>query len=67
MLTFDERVVVHRVVTLPGTRMSAERVEGAGFTGYRGTSLIKQSLPLGPYSRTMPRALGGPRGGGVFL
>jgi len=24
---------------------------------YRGTSLIKNSAPLGPYSRSMPRAL----------
>jgi hypothetical protein len=24
---------------------------------YRGSSLIRNSLPLGPYSRTMPRAL----------
>jgi hypothetical protein len=26
---------------------------------FRGTSLIRNSLPLGPYSRTMHRALGG--------
>ena len=26
---------------------------------YRGTLLIRNRLPLGPYSRTMPRALGG--------
>ena len=25
--------------------------------GYRGASLIKSSPPVGPYSRTMPRAL----------
>ena len=25
--------------------------------GYRGTSLIRNSAPVGPYSRTMPRAL----------
>jgi len=24
---------------------------------YRGTSLIRNNAPLGPYSRTMPRAL----------
>ena len=24
---------------------------------YRGNSLIRNSAPLGPYSRTMPRAL----------
>ena len=26
-------------------------------TDYRGTSLIRNSAPLGPYSRSMPRAL----------
>ena len=25
--------------------------------GYRGTSLTRYQLPLGPYSKTMPRAL----------
>ena len=34
---------------------------------YRGTSLISNSPPLGPYSRTMPRALWWSWGGGVFL
>ena len=31
---------------------------------YRGTSLIRNCLLLGPYSRTMPRALWRPSGGG---
>jgi len=35
--------------------------------GYRGTSLIRNCLPLGPYSRTMPRALWGPYEGVRFL
>ena len=34
---------------------------------YRGTSLIKNSTPLGPYSRNMPRALLRLSGGGLFL
>ena len=34
---------------------------------YRGTSLIRNRRPLGPYSRTMPRALRGSKGGGRFL
>jgi len=34
---------------------------------YRGTSLIGNSAPLGPYSRTMPGALWKPEGGGLFL
>ena len=34
---------------------------------YRGTSLIRNSAPLGPYSRTMPRALWWSEGGGLFL
>ena len=29
--------------------------------------LIRNSAPLGPYSRTMPRALWSPWGGGLFL
>ena len=28
-----------------------------GWRCYRGTSLIRNSAPLGPYRRTMPRAL----------
>ena len=34
---------------------------------YRGTSLIRKRLLLGPYSRTMPRVLGGSKGVGRFL
>ena len=34
---------------------------------YRGTSLIRNSAPLGPYRRPMPRALGWSKGGGRFL
>ena len=34
---------------------------------YGGTSLIRNRRPLGPYSRTMPRALWWPYGGGCFL
>ena len=34
---------------------------------YRETSLIRNSAPLGPYSRTMPRALWWSLGGGLFL
>ena len=38
-----------------GCRAEVEGVERLEF--YRGTSLIRNSAPLGPYSRTMPRAL----------
>jgi len=34
---------------------------------YRGTSLIINRTPLGPYSTMMLRALWWPRGGGQFL
>jgi len=34
---------------------------GGSSTNYRGTSLIRNRAPLGPYSRTMPRAIGGGR------
>ena len=36
-------------------------------TGYIGTSLIRNSTSLGPYSRTVPRALWRPYGGGLFI
>ena len=35
--------------------------------GYRATSTIINSAPLGLYGRTMPRALWKPEGGGCFL
>ena len=34
---------------------------------YRGSSLIRNHLPLGPCFRPMPRVLGGSQGGGSFL
>jgi len=34
---------------------------------YRDTSLIRNRLPLGPYSRTMSRDIWWPQGGGGFL
>ena len=34
---------------------------------YGGTSLIRHSAPLGPYSRNLPRALWWSSGGGCFL
>ena len=33
---------------------------------YRGTSLIRKHVPVGPYSRTMPRALWWSQGGGAL-
>ena len=47
-------------VTLFHVQYSLER-------GYRGTSLMKNSAPLGPYNRTMPRALRWAQGRGLFL
>ena len=34
---------------------------------YRGTSLIKELTPLGPFCRPMPQVLGGSEGSGRFL
>ena len=34
---------------------------------YRSTAIIKNSALLGNYTRTMPRALWCPLGGGLFL
>ena len=36
---------------------SASAEEGEVERDYRGTSLMRKRTPLGPYSRTMPRAL----------
>ena len=47
--------------------MAAGRIRIKGGGGYRGTSLIRDSAPLGLYSRTMPRALWWPQGIGLFL
>ena len=38
-----------------------------GHVHCRGASPIRNSAPLGPYRRTMPRVLGWPEGGGGFL
>ena len=46
------------------------RIKVAGMrapVGYRGTSLIRNSATLGPYSRNTPRALWWSYGGGRFL
>ena len=40
-----------------GAQGSGFRVQGLAFRVYRGTSLIRNSLPQGPYSRTVSRAL----------
>ena len=34
---------------------------------YRGTSIIREIAPLGPYTRTMPRVPWWPQGRGLFL
>ena len=34
---------------------------------YRGTSVLRNNAPLGPYSRKMPGGLWRPKGGGLFL
>ena len=39
----------------------------AVMSGYRGTSLIRNTAPLEPYRRTMPKALWWSQGRGLFL
>ena len=38
-----------------------------GVHTFRGTSLTRKRLPIGPFRRLMPRVLGGSFGGGRFL
>jgi len=65
------RVLVGAVPDERGTRVETLRGRSKAVF-YTGTSLIRNRTPLGPNSRTMPRALclgpyGDPRGGYVFL
>ena len=41
--------------------------EAVAFQTYRGTSLIRNQPPIGPYSRSMPMALWRSLGGGLIL
>ena len=55
-------------LTLNHKRKTLKRcVQILGVLNCRGTSLIRNSEPLGPYSRTMRRALWWPPGEGLFL
>jgi len=44
----------------PQTGAGRQMAGGQTMLHYRGTSLIRNRRHLGPYSRTMPRALGWP-------
>ena len=51
-----------RRIKVQGAALSVEDLnkdlkQGSGFMGYRGTSLKRNNLPLGPNSRPMSRAL----------
>ena len=52
---------------LPASSVSLLMQALAGPGAYRGTSLIRNSRRLGPYSRTKPRALWWSQGGSSFL
>jgi len=63
-------VVTHSVADLvPATSFALSLYMGPqpSHEGYRGTSLIRNCLLLGPYSGTMLRALRWSYGGGSFL
>ena len=64
---FGFRVSGSKFMDFPG--ILAPLSDRLDFVGpYRGTSLLRKRLALGPYSRPMPRGLyGAPRGGGGFL
>jgi len=51
---------------LSGNRLKVSPLRSREDGVYRGTSLIRNSAPLGPCSGTMPRALWWPQGGGLF-
>ena len=52
----------------PDLPVRALKAGGGASSAYRGTSVIRNSAPLGPFSRIMPRALWWSYGGGgIFL
>ena len=57
------------LVQVRGAQVMSETLHPKAHTPnlYRVTSLIRNSDPLGPYSRTMPRALRWSWGRGLFL
>ena len=57
------KLIVHPHLNVRNDEPKSTRTEPY-ILHYRGTSLIRNSAPLGPYSRNMPRALGG--GGGSY-
>ena len=59
---FLEVASLHQEQSPPG-----EGGLGAGVGSSRGTSLIRSRVSLGPYIRTMPRALWWSLEGGLFL
>ena len=58
-LTYDQRLLIHRVAHLPHVTSTA--------SGLQGNLTDKKGNPLGPYRRPMPRVPGGSWEVGVFL
>ena len=53
------------VISPPGARCAPPPFPPSVSSGFRSTSLIRNSAPLGSYSRSMPRALWWWQGGGA--
>ena len=64
--SWETRATLANDTNCPAPRVSPRCTNKRVFR-YRGTSLIKKRHTLGPYSRLMPRVLGGPRVVGVLL
>ena len=71
-LTFDERFVLYRVGRETVSELKLQYTSGVGSWSerggvYRGASRIRNCLPVGPYSRPIPRALQLSQGRASFL
>jgi len=69
LLSADNMRAIQQVLAICHipARTSGQDRTPCPFKRYRGTSLIRNHHPVGPYSRTMPRLLWRSWGGGRFL
>ena len=64
--SFDWSLGTNNFDRAPATLICTDSPTSSHGEAYRGASLIRERAPLGPFSRTMPRAIWWSYGGGGF-